>query len=92
MNNAASLLIHDSLPGEASFDPPAGVYSKIREDIIEGNIPADSRLKIRDLAARYGVSTNPVREALQQLRGEGFVIITPNRGARVRPPSCSRAR
>ena len=26
-----------------------------------------------------------MREALQQLRGEGFVIIEPNRGARVRP-------
>lgn len=24
-----------------------------------------------------------IREALQQLRGEGFVVITPNRGARV---------
>ena len=56
----------------------------MREDIIEGRIPADARLKVRDLAARYAVSTNPVREALQQLRGEGFVIISPNRGARVR--------
>ena len=28
---------------------------------------------------------NPIREALQLLRGEGFVIIEPNRGARVRP-------
>lgn len=64
---------------------PVSVYSKIREDIIEGRIPADARLKVRDLASRYQVSTNPVREALQQLRGEGFVIITPNRGARVRP-------
>ena len=70
---------------EISFDPPANAYSKIRQDIIDGIIPADSRLKIRDLAARYAVSTNPVREALQQLRGEGFVIISPNRGARVRP-------
>jgi DNA-binding GntR family transcriptional regulator len=26
-----------------------------------------------------------VREALQQLRGEGFVIMEPNRGARVLP-------
>lgn len=85
MNKAASPLSRHSLSVEASLDQPASVYSKIREDIIEGHIPADSRLKIRDLATRYGASTNPVREALQQLRGEGFVIITPNQGARVRP-------
>ncbi len=36
------------------------------------------------MPARYGTSTNPIREALQQLRGEGFVVIEPNRGARVR--------
>ena len=38
-----------------------------------------------DLARRHGTSTNPVREGLQILRGEGFVTMTPNRGARVRP-------
>jgi DNA-binding GntR family transcriptional regulator len=85
MNDIASVLNHPSDLDELSLGRQASVYSKIREDIIEGRIPADSRLKIRDLAARYEVSTNPVREALQQLRGEGFVIITPNRGARVRP-------
>ena len=69
---------------EFSLERPASVYARIREDIIEGRIAADSRLKVRDLAARYEVSTNPIREALQQLRGEGFVVITPNRGARVR--------
>ena len=40
---------------------------------------------VADLARRHGTSTNPVREALQLLRGEGFVIFVPNRGARVRP-------
>ena len=70
---------------ELTLERPSSVYDRMREDIIEGRIAADSRLKVRDLAARYSVSTNPVREALQQLRGEGFVVISPNRGARVRP-------
>jgi len=70
---------------DLALERPSTVYERIREDIIQGHIAADSRLKVRDLAARYAVSTNPVREALQQLRGEGFVIISPNRGARVRP-------
>lgn len=60
------------------------VYERLRADIIAGRLEANARLKVRMLADRYGVSTNPVREALQQLRGEGFVVISPNRGARVR--------
>ena len=63
----------------------ASVYELIREDIIEGRLRANERLIVTDLARRHGTSTNPVREALQILRGEGFVIISPNRGARVRP-------
>jgi DNA-binding GntR family transcriptional regulator len=61
-----------------------GIYETLREDIIEGRLAANERLVVGVIARRYGTSTNPVREALQQLRGEGFVIILPNRGARVR--------
>ena len=63
----------------------ASVYERLRRDIIEGHVPANARLKVRELATRFGVSTNPVREALQQSRGQGLVVIEPNRGARVRP-------
>src|SRR6185369_9797895 len=63
----------------------ASLYEVIREDIIEGRLAANERLVVADLARRHGTSTNPVREALQLLRGEGFVVFTPNRGARVRP-------
>lgn len=61
------------------------VYDLIRDDIISGRLAANERLVVADLAQRLNSSTNPVREALQQLRGEGFVVVTPNRGARVRP-------
>lgn len=63
----------------------ASVYELIREDLIEGRLSANERLVVADLARRHGTSTNPVREALQLLRGEGFVIFEQNRGARVRP-------
>jgi DNA-binding GntR family transcriptional regulator len=63
----------------------ASIYEQIRDDIISGRLKANERLIVADLAQRHQTSTNPIREALQLLRGEGFVIISPNRGARVRP-------
>lgn len=66
-------------------DTNSTVYDRLRDDIIHGRVKPNERLKVSELASRMGTSTNPVREALQQLRGEGFVIMTPNRGARVRP-------
>ena len=84
--------------GEYAADPPAGIdpigastesaallYKVIREDIVSGHLKANERLVVADLAKRHGTSTTPVREVLQLLRGEGFVIFTRNRGARVRP-------
>lgn len=59
------------------------MYEMIREDIISARLEPNARLKVADLATAYGTSTNPIREALQQLRGEGFVVMEQNRGARV---------
>jgi DNA-binding GntR family transcriptional regulator len=70
---------------EGSYENGNSIYERLRDDIIHGRVKANERLKVAELAARMGTSTNPIREALQQLRGEGFVIMTPNRGARVRP-------
>lgn len=56
----------------------------IRDDILSGRIPAGSRLKVGDIAKEYDTSTNPAREALRGLEGEGLVVILPNRGASVR--------
>lgn len=70
---------------EIAASAPLSTYELIREDIISGRLEPNERLKVAELAEHYSTSTNPVREALQQLRGEGFVIMEPNRGARVRP-------
>jgi DNA-binding GntR family transcriptional regulator len=70
---------------ESTGDAGGSIYERLRDDIIHGRLRANERLKVSELASRMGTSTNPVREALQQLRGEGFVIMEPNRGARVRP-------
>jgi DNA-binding GntR family transcriptional regulator len=60
------------------------IHERLRGDIIVGALPFGSRLRIEDLANRYGVSHMPIREALRELHGEGLVVIEPNRGARVR--------
>ncbi|MCF3934039.1 GntR family transcriptional regulator [Acuticoccus sp. M5D2P5] len=60
------------------------ISNLIRDDIMKGVFPPGARLKTEDLAARYAVSANPVREALWRLHGEGFVVTVPNQGARVR--------
>jgi len=56
----------------------------IRNDIITGQFRDGDRLKISDLVGRYGISAMPIREALQQLQGEGLVVMSANRGASVR--------
>ena len=61
------------------------IQQLLRDDIIAGNLPFGCRLRIDDLANRYGVSHMPVREALRELHGQGLVVIEPNRGARVQP-------
>jgi DNA-binding GntR family transcriptional regulator len=60
------------------------VHDAILADIVNGSFAPGARLKIADLCRRYGLSPMPIREALQQLQGEGIVVMEPNKGARVR--------
>lgn len=59
------------------------VEQAIRDDIVSGKLAFGTRLRIDELASRYGVGHMPVRGALRVLHGEGLVVIEPNRGARV---------
>ena len=60
------------------------VATQLRQEILDGEFQPGSWLRMAQVAKRCGVSVQPVREALQQLQGEGLVEIIPNRGARVR--------
>lgn len=57
------------------------IVSSIRDAIIEGRIKAGERLMEPDVARNLGVSRTPLREAFLQLESEGFVKVTPRRGA-----------
>jgi DNA-binding GntR family transcriptional regulator len=53
----------------------------IEEEVATGRLRPGTRLDEIELAARYGVSRTPIREALNVLAGEGLVEIRPRRGA-----------
>ncbi|WP_408899876.1 GntR family transcriptional regulator (plasmid) [Nocardioides sp. R1-1] len=59
------------------------VCAMLRELIISGELTASEPLRQRDLAARFGVSQTPVREALRRLESEGLVVNDPHRGSTV---------
>lgn len=57
----------------------------IRQGILSGEYQEGASLRQRDLAARFGVSPTPVREALSQLQAEGYVEARLHQGSIVRP-------
>ena len=59
------------------------VYSKIREDILNGKYKEHEELKEMAIGEELGVSRTPVREAFRQLELEGLIQIIPNKGAYV---------
>jgi DNA-binding GntR family transcriptional regulator len=59
------------------------IYQELRERIVFGGFSPGDRLIEADLAAKFGVSKTPVREALLTLEGEGLVLLRPHRGAEV---------
>lgn len=57
------------------------IANALRNDILQGIYKSNAPLRQDEIAARFGVSKIPVREALQQLKVEGLVTFFPNRGA-----------
>lgn len=51
--------------------------------IVEGELQPGATIKTEELARQLGVSRTPMREALQRLETDGFVIIAPNGTAKV---------
>jgi DNA-binding GntR family transcriptional regulator len=62
---------------------PERIFSLLREAIVEGAIPAGSKISEPELARAYGISRGPLREAIGRLEACGLVVRRPNLGARV---------
>lgn len=57
------------------------LYNQIREHILSGKLPADSRLpSVRELAAELSTSRNTVDGAYQELYAEGYIYSRPRSG------------
>jgi DNA-binding GntR family transcriptional regulator len=78
--------------GAAHLPLRHAVLEAVRARIVAGAWEQGERLFEDQIAAELGVSRNPVREALQALQGEGFVVLEPRRGARVAVVSAEQAR
>lgn len=59
----------------ASLNLPASsqIYEMLRAQIISFELPPGERLSRPKLAEKFGVSTSPLREAIQRLERDGFV-------------------
>ena len=62
---------------------PEQLLADLQERIIDGDLAPGSRLAEADLAAGYGVSRGPLREAIRRLEARGLVEAAPRTGARV---------
>jgi DNA-binding GntR family transcriptional regulator len=60
-------------------------YAAIRAQVVDFRLKPGERVNEFQLARQLGLSRTPVREALNRLASEGFLMLTPNRGFFFRP-------
>jgi DNA-binding GntR family transcriptional regulator len=67
--------------------PPATksefIYQQVRREIVEGQLQPGQRLRLAELAERFGISEMPVREALRRLQHDDLIQFENHRGATV---------
>ena len=64
-----------------SGDAGPRIADSVRDAILRGDYAPGSRIRQEDIAARFGASRLPVREALRILESEGLVTLVANTGA-----------
>jgi len=63
------------------------VFEQLRADILECRLAPGTRLRFKDLRARYASGLTPIREALMRLVADDLVILEDHKGFRVAPVS-----
>src|SRR6201996_6238917 len=59
------------------------VYDLLKERLLEGEFQAGQRLSVESLKTEFGVSKQPVMDALRRLATAGLIEIIPQVGSRV---------
>jgi DNA-binding GntR family transcriptional regulator len=84
--------LESSAPAELSrasvrrpADSVSRAYAAIRAQVVDFRMKPGERVNEFQLAKHLGLSRTPVREALNRLASEGFLVLTPNRGFFFRP-------
>ncbi|MGO4174699.1 GntR family transcriptional regulator [Bosea sp. TAF32] len=67
-------------------------YERIRQDIVFGRLQPGQRLTLDKLRPVYGVGISTLREILNRLAPEGFVVAEGQRGFQVAPCTASELR
>jgi DNA-binding GntR family transcriptional regulator len=57
------------------------VAMRLRQMLVEGEIPPGAKLNERELCEALHISRTPLREAIKMLAAEGLVELLPNRGS-----------
>lgn len=60
------------------------ISNRLTREIFIGRLKPGQKLVVADLVKAFGVSSMPIRSAIQELRALGLVVGEPNHGVRVR--------
>jgi DNA-binding GntR family transcriptional regulator len=85
-------MVYKSLADERGASERDRAYDAVLERILDGRLPAATRLVEASLSQELCLSRTPLREALFLLQREGFVETRLRRGFSVRPLNESEAR
>ena len=84
-------------PGEVEAGPgrrslTEQVYDALKREILTARLRPSQPLIENELAARFGVSKTPIREALRLLVQDGWIVVLPRKGYLVAPLSLEDVR
>ena len=75
---------------ERRFRPTSGSTARLRARIMHGQVPPGTALTLRGIAAEFGVSMTPAREAVRRLVAEGALKLSAS--GRVSTPELANER